>query len=409
MANILLLASRLPYPFHYGDTLRIFHLSRQLSSAHNCFLAVAQPDNGQLPSLLATGVFKEVFFLPAKTGRRSWRRHLRLSEGCFERLSNPEYFHKVVNCLEQLVAERQIDIGIACNRDISVFLKPLEGLKKVVDACDCKTLGQRRFWASNPVSPVSVVGMKASIYTQRVLGHERRLAMDFDLVTTVSPMDQAELKTISRGNPDRIALLPNGVAPELLLNGHKKSEEVRGIVFWGNMDFPPNFTAVRQFYHNVYRPFLREKGVDWTIVGANPPADIEEIGRMEPNIHVTGFVQDLFGLAARIPIMVNPMIIGSGLKNKVLEAFALKRLVVSNAVGIEGVAGAEPGKHYLLAETPEEFARLILEYLPRRQARQAIGTRARQFIQDRYTWESIGRRYLNMIDTLVDHRLAAAN
>jgi len=54
------------------------------------------------------------------------------------------------------------------------------------------------------------------------------------------------------------------------------------------------------------------------------------------------------------------MVTGSGLKNKVLEAFALGRAVVSNRMGIESIVGAPPGVHFRLAEKPAEFAEEIL-------------------------------------------------
>lgn len=55
------------------------------------------------------------------------------------------------------------------------------------------------------------------------------------------------------------------------------------------------------------------------------------------NIVVTGEVADLFALIARIPIVINPMRSGGGLKNSVLESMALERLVISNRLGIEAV------------------------------------------------------------------------
>jgi glycosyltransferase involved in cell wall biosynthesis len=402
MANILILAYRLPYPFHFGDTLRVFHLSYALSRLHDCFLVVAHQGDGEIPSRLTTDVFNDVFFLPVQKRRSSWRRHFRLSEGSYVRLSNPKYYHNVMNYLEKLVDDKQIDIGIACNRATSVFLRPIDGIKKVVDACDCTTLGQQRICDWQGSEPFTLERLRKGFYLERVRRHENRLSMDFDLVTTVSPADQTVLKKISRINPDRIALLPNGVAPELLLNDQTEvEEENRGIIFWGNMDFAPNFTAVCHFYHDVYRPYLKDQEVTWTIVGANPPAEIKEMGQTEENINVTGFVDDLFGLAIRIPIMINPMVIGSGLKNKVLEAFALKRLVVSSYLGIEGIAGAHDQKHFILAENPEALSRAIIFYLNHPEERKVIGERARQFVKERYAWENIGQQYLKLINSLL--------
>ena len=70
-----------------------------------------------------------------------------------------------------------------------------------------------------------------------------------------------------------------------------------------------------------------------------------------PNVHFHGFVDDLFSLP-RKRRMVNPMIEGSGLKNKVLEALAIYLPVVSTHMGVEAINGKE-GRHFLVADDPE--------------------------------------------------------
>ena len=63
-----------------------------------------------------------------------------------------------------------------------------------------------------------------------------------------------------------------------------------------------------------------------------------------------------------MPIVINPMRIGGGLKNKGLEGLALRRLVIFNQLGIESISAARD-VHYVHAERSEEFAVEIIKYL----------------------------------------------
>jgi glycosyltransferase involved in cell wall biosynthesis len=98
--------------------------------------------------------------------------------------------------------------------------------------------------------------------------------------------------------------------------------------------------------------------------------------------------------------MINPMRTGSGLKNKVLEAFALERLVISNDMGMEALCAIKD-RHYIQAEGPDQFAKEILKYSRLTAARRCIGQNARKLVLENYTWDKIGERYLNLIDSVL--------
>jgi glycosyltransferase involved in cell wall biosynthesis len=85
------------------------------------------------------------------------------------------------------------------------------------------------------------------------------------------------------------------------------------------------------------------------------------------------------------------MLIGGGLKNKVLEAFAMQRAVVSNTLGMEAI-DATPGEHYVAAETPAEFAARIQELLDDTTRAHVIGRAAREYLLERYTWRVVGQQ-----------------
>lgn len=220
----------------------------------------------------------------------------------------------------------------------------------------------------------------------------------FRFVTTVSPVDRQALQDLARDRKGRILDIPNGIPPEL--NDYRFQDErpEAAIAFWGALDFPPNHSAVSWFYREVFVPYLADSGITWYIIGRNAGDDIRAMAAAHHNIVLTGFIDDLYGLVSRIPVMINPMQLGGGLKNKVLEAFALRRVVVSNALGIEAV-DAVPGMHYVPAESPSEFAEAVIRYTTPDDATRRIGRQAREFVLDTYTWVTVGGYFEQLIET----------
>ena len=98
--------------------------------------------------------------------------------------------------------------------------------------------------------------------------------------------------------------------------------------------------------------------------------------------------------------MINPMIEGSGLKNKVLEALALNLPVVSTRMGVEAINGDE-NRHYLVADTPAAFADSVERVLDNAELRESLVLAGRDLVQSDYTWEVVGRRFEEMVHQLM--------
>jgi len=93
------------------------------------------------------------------------------------------------------------------------------------------------------------------------------------------------------------------------------------------------------------------------------------------------------------------MIMGSGLKNKVLEAFILSRSVVSTQMGIESLPVTQ-NEQCLIADTPELFAECVIKLLENPEQRTALGQSAKQFVIKNYTWQSVGETLNKLLETL---------
>ncbi len=127
------------------------------------------------------------------------------------------------------------------------------------------------------------------------------------------------------------------------------------IVFSGNMEYHPNQQAVKWFHQNIW-PAVRKAGVKWRLVGMNERA-IAPIVAGDPDVEVTGAVEDAFGEIAKSKVAVVPLLSGSGTRVKILEAWAAGTAVVSTTIGAEGLPCNGTLRR---ADSAEEFAREVL-------------------------------------------------
>jgi glycosyltransferase involved in cell wall biosynthesis len=202
---------------------------------------------------------------------------------------------------------------------------------------------------------------------------------------------------------ERILVSPNGIPSEVLWFKTNTMKIEGAIAFWGSLSFLPNRIAVEYFYHQVFVSYLADTPITWYIIGKNPEQWIRDLPLRHRNIKVTGYIDDLYGLISRIPIMINPMQIGGGIKNKVLEAFALERLVISTSLGMEAIP-AQPGIHYIQADKSKEFANFIKQYASDVQAQHTIGQQAKSFVMQNYTWRTLGDQFNNLINQCLSSR-----
>ena len=144
------------------------------------------------------------------------------------------------------------------------------------------------------------------------------------------------------------------------------------------------------FYRKVFLPYLAAENVEFHLIGKGADDSIRAMAE-HPNVCLHGFVDDLYAEIATHGAMVNPMVEGSGLKNKVLEAFACRLPVVSTTMGIEAV-GAEAGKHHLVADDPASFAAAVLRCLEDAELATSLTAAARQFVEQHFEWDAIGAR-----------------
>jgi glycosyltransferase involved in cell wall biosynthesis len=379
-----------------GYDLRVAHLCAQLPGEVHLVVAPLQPAGDVRPGLPVEGVFDSVEELgPLRRERTGPRRHLRTSNSHLLETTRPVAFAQARARLAEIVRERAITHVVVFGGDAAELAATIDGPPVLLDVCDSTTLTASRARTGGRCRARGVHHrVRTLLDIARKRRTESRYTRTFDVVTAIS---DAGARAVEGSGPGFVHTLPNGL-DEAYLQPLRAAGTRRGVVFWGNQAFGPNREALRFFVEEVFRPRLRDAGVELCVVGANAPDWLVELAAEEPLITLTGYVEDLRAIVSRYPIMVNPMCTDSGLKNKVLEAFGLGLVVVSTPLGVEAVPQARDGRHLAWAGHGEAFADTVLALLDDAPRRDRLRRAAHDLVQRHYRWDAVGEVWRRLLD-----------
>jgi glycosyltransferase involved in cell wall biosynthesis len=236
-----------------------------------------------------------------------------------------------------------------------------------------------------PRQSTPVHRLSAAVEWRRLRRFEGRLARESHLTLCVSERDRNALQKAAGG------AFPSAIVP-IGIEVHERSVVVPArtgrLLSIATMHYPPNADAVRWFLSHIWSLVAGtnpDAAVD--VVGPRPPQDIETWPQRDSRITVHGYVEDVEPLYRGASMFIVPLLSGSGVRVKILEAMARGVPVVSTSIGADGL-DVEHGVHLLIADTPEAFAAAVndLQSHPERAARLAAAARER--VLERYDWRT---------------------
>jgi len=391
--RILVLSYRFPYPLIDGSRIRIYNMAKMLASKYKVdLLAVNEGDIKADKIKEIEEIFNKVIvfsFNPIRFKINSIR-------GLFSKKSLQiyyYYFNQVQKWINQHLSE--YDLLFCIHIRMTKYLSNMNNIPKVIDFVDATSINYQEAQKNSK-------GMWRFIYpieNRRALSYEIEMLKDYDQAFITSPFDKKHLLSHSGVSDDKLTVIPNGVKEELLLERNKLKEE-NWIVFLGKMDYTPNVDAVIYFANEVFSLITQcRKDIKFIIVGLNPTKKIMRL-RKRKNIEVTGFVDDPYEYLEKAKIVIAPLRFSAGIQNKILEAMALGKTVVTTSKGARGIEGKN-GKHFIVVDDKREMSRQILDLINNAPKRKKIGENGRELIKKKYRWNGISDRFYLKIDEVL--------
>ncbi len=397
MVKVLFVSRIDPLPPRGGEEIRAWHLVSGLACNHQVD-AVSFTDGGELDERS----------LDAERVLTHWTRVPRpaVSDLRARLLAYPRLVPKFVvwhrsdefqRALEAANEKHAYDIvhvfGLAMAQYVPGLLSHQRPV--VLDLMDSWGVLYRRYAANSRGLSRTAFRIRA-----RIVERFERRAIDLGTELVVLSDEDRTVLVKAGADPTRVTAIPNGVdAAGYFSPAGGAGDHSDTLVFVGDMAYRANIEGVVWFAKHVLPSVVAARPqVKVWIVGKNPAPEIRRLAGA--HVEVTGYVDDVRPYLEAASIAIAPILSGAGIKNKVLEAMAFARPVVTTPVGGEGIP-IDDGIHGFVRSTPEGFAQIIVELLDNPQLRGRAGSAARQLVIERARWDLAVERLLEVYERAV--------
>ena len=233
----------------------------------------------------------------------------------------------------------------------------------------------------------------------RLTRYEHVIAPHFSRHLVCSELDGNRL--VETAGAIKTHVVPNGVdldyfRPSLRARDHRPSS----LIFVGGLTWYPNASAVRFFLNDIWPLLVKDHpDVVFDIVGRSPPRDFIELADQDPRVRVHGFVDEMRPMLDSAAVYICPIFDGGGTKLKMIDALAMRKAIVAHPIACEGLALSD-GSNVILAERPEQFVAHIRKLFESVELRDSIGDSARRHVEDRFSFESIGKDLADLYSSM---------
>jgi len=371
--RVLLLCDRYPNSYRDGLLLRILHLLKHLVKDHRFDLLCQHGGvaDGEPPKL-----FDRIWtapVLPTREGQ-GWRGLFTGWDARDLYQRNPE----IVRLLQEEIDPAGYDVVWDAGARMLMHLPDRwSGVPVVAELVDDMVLTIGRAARKTPWSLERLRLMKYETVHRR---YERDCLQRAAVCSVVSDEDAASFRSVSRV-PVRVAR--NGVDTDFFAPGTEP--EIPGrLVFEGSMSFGPNLLAATFLVEHVMPlVWARRPDASIVLVGRDPPPRL--LAMANERVRVTGSVDDVRPFVRQAQIFMCPLLDGAGIKNKLLQAFAMGKAVIATPVSVGGL-GAEDGTHLLVRDGASALAEAALGLLDDAALRTRLGEAARALVHGTLTW-----------------------
>jgi glycosyltransferase involved in cell wall biosynthesis len=382
--RILVCAMEAPLPPVNGFRLHLWSLLKELRKDHDVFvLALRMPDQGE-----AEG--DEGMRLLSYPGDRHPRRPRWLGRGIL-RGRTPiavESTALLRGPLQEEVTRFRPDIVHVTTGRLAALGMNLYEHPAVLAALDA--------WHVNvDAEAVAASGVRRPLLREMARRVRRLEAAEFHRfgsVIVVSDRDRRELLALDGSLS--IAVIPNGVDVEAFAHDGWPRDP-RRIVFTGVMSYAPNVTAA-DFLARRVLPLVRAVHPDarLAIVGRDPRPEVRALSGL-PGVGVSGEVPDIQPWLSRSRAYACPMLTGTGIKNKLLEAMANGLPSVATPLALQGLS-VTPGEQVLVGRNEGELTGQLVRLLSDDAVAEAVGRAGLAYVRTHHSWTAAADAYVRV-------------
>jgi len=378
--RVLVVAGREPWPLNSGGRLRLYNFLSELARVARVTLALPDaPEHArQLPATVETVVMRAP--LRATSPTMPW---------VVQRAAQHFGTRPAVRAwLERHARPPCYDVtllyGAVNGQYVDAVRTPV-----VWDAVDELVLYTLRAAGWRGVASLPGKARAAALY----VAYERHVAQRADGAVFASPLDASMARRWA--GDARITAISNGVDFDYF-RPPTAAGEPGTVAFIGSLSFPPNIEAITRFVGRIWpEVHAGPHPKRLLIVGREPAEAVRRLARA-PGVEVHADVPDVRPYLARAAVVVVPTQLGGGVKNKVLEACAMRRPVVASPRALTGLS-ARRGVDVICAATEAAFAHALWRLLQDDECAQRVADNGFAWVRRAHPWSVMARQLVDLL------------
>jgi len=294
-------------------------------------------------------------------------------------LHQREGVHQMKKAFIELAQKEFFDVVLFHGKSIFSVIEDWNDRPLVVDLCDATSM--RYMTKMSHVSAAKRLFF--SLRYRQFKQIEQKMIAKTPHLAFVSWRDREAVL----GESNRGKVVPIGVDHQFWKR-RTRNFQPNCLAFTGVMNYAPNEDAAIYLIDKIL-PFIRSSipNLETLIIGRDPTPALQERAKTNPDVTVTGFVDDVRTYLERASVFVAPLRYGSGIQNKVLEAMAMEVPVVTTSLAAAGLrvdgAGEPP---VIVADGEEQFAKRVIALLEQNEERTRLAAEGRRFVENHFVW-----------------------
>ncbi|MDX1412850.1 MAG: glycosyltransferase [Candidatus Promineifilaceae bacterium] len=406
MMRMLYITPAFQHPKVRGPN-RHYHFIRELSERHEItLLTVARSEIPAHAMEEMRTYTKEMYLFDASaSAETSTNRMVSSVPAVGRQISQDLLLRRTVadmrETFERLRQEESFDVVVFHGKSVFPAIEMPYDLPTVTDFCDATSM---RIKSKIDFAPL-VKRPLLALRFQQVKNREKNIIEKTPYQAFISSRDREAIL----GPESKAQVIPNGLDLQYWKR-RSYNHERNSLIFTGVMDYAPNHDAAVYLIDEIL-PLLKPEipDVKIYIAGRSPKPTLQEKAKPNPEVIITGFVDDMRDYLEKAAIFVSPLRYASGMQNKLQEALAMELPTITTSVAAAGLRIEGQDAPLVVADDAQQFAQRTLELLQNPDEQKRLAAESRQFAEQYFDWAHSARQLEQMcIDAVAQHQAAVA-
>ncbi len=389
--RILQVSNRVPWPLNEGGNIGIYNFTRAFHElGHEVTLYCLDGLKHQTPLQEAQKELEQyanTYILPVDTGLKPVGALIALLTNTSYNVSR--FYNKEFNLkLIELLSNETFDVvqleGTFVGPYVETIRQHHKGLISLrMHNVEYEIWERLAFNSSNPIKKIYL-----QILAKQLKAYESELLQKVDSVVPVTHDDEAKFKRLNSAIP----YFTTAAGIDLDQWKFSPSTSFNKWYHIGSMEWHANKEAVNYFLKDIHHKLIALDNT-YTFQLAGKGIKKEEFSNY-PSLQLFENVPRAYDFVQQSDVCVVPLLSGSGIRLKILEAMAAGKLVVSTTIGAQGI-NYKNGVHMIVADTPEEFAKVYKDLQSGAINTSTIVQNARTLIEEEYSTKALASRLMD--------------